>query len=209
VTASKGLVRFKIETLGRAAHSAKPHLGINAITAMASIIAAIQQHHAVIARQTHPLLGPPTCNIGVIRGGVQINLVPASCEIEIDRRLLPGEDPAKVLESFQSLVDSVDLGEAQAIIHAPLLTDTPLETDVHAAPVIAMQTVLADMKLDPQPLGVPFCSDASKFGQRGIPAIILGPGSIDQAHSADEWVPCDQVEFAVDLYEQYCLRCGA
>ena len=207
VTASKGLVRFKVETLGRSAHSAKPHLGINSIEAMARIIAAIESDNQEMENREHPLLGPPTCNIGVIRGGVQINLVPAKCEIEVDRRLLPGETPDDVLRKYRLLVESLNLGQAKAVIHPPLLTDVPLETETDSAPVIAMQTVLRGMDLDPAPMGVPFCSDASKFGQIGIPAMIFGPGSIDQAHSAEEWVPCDQVETAVEIIEQFCRAC--
>ncbi|MDG2221224.1 MAG: M20 family metallopeptidase [Rubripirellula sp.] len=208
VTASKGLVRFKVETLGRSAHSAKPHLGINSIEAMGRVIAAIEVDHRQLNVHKHPLLGPPTCNIGVIRGGVQINLVPAKCEIEVDRRLLPGETPDDVLQHYHKLIESLNLGQAEAVIHPPLLTDVPLETETKSPPVIAMQSVLKGLDLDPDPIGVPFCSDASKFGQIGIPAMIFGPGSIDQAHSAEEWVPCDQVELAVEIIEQFCRTCS-
>lgn len=208
VTASKGLVRFKVETLGRSAHSAKPHLGINAIEAMGRIIAALETDHRQLHQQKHPLLGPPTCNIGVIRGGVQINLVPSNCEIEVDRRLLPGETPDDVLQHYQALIESLNLGQAETVIHPPLLTDIPLETETNSPPVKAMQSVLQKLNLDPEPMGVPFCSDASKFGQIGIPAMIFGPGSIDQAHSAEEWVPCDQVRTATEIIAQFCQTCS-
>lgn len=135
VIASKGLVRFKVETIGRAAHSSKPHLGINAIEHMAEVIAAIQKDTRQLAETVHPLLGPATCNIGVVRGGVQINLVPASCEIEVDRRMLPGETYAGVLAQYQRILDSLVETQPtmQAVIHPPLITDVPLETDVDSA----------------------------------------------------------------------------
>ena len=107
VIASKGLVRWKIETIGKSAHSAKPHLGVNAIEQMAHVISAIEHDTRRLADEPHPLLGPATCNIGVVRGGVQINLVPASCEIEIDRRMLPGETCDDVLAHYQQLLDSL------------------------------------------------------------------------------------------------------
>ena len=208
VTASKGLVRFKIETRGRSAHSAKPHLGINAIDHMAKVIDALEKDTQRLSTAAHPLLGPATCNIGVIRGGVQINLVPASCEIEIDRRLLPDETPATALSHYQQLIDDVSsqTPNMQAILHEPLLTDLPLETDPNSPAVRTMTGVLARLGLDSAVCGVPFCSDASKFGAIGIPSIILGPGSIDQAHAAREYISCDQVKTAVEVYRQFIIQ---
>ena len=205
VIASKGLVRWKIETLGKAAHSAKPHLGRNAIEHMAQIIVAIQKDTIDLARRSHALLGPATCNIGVVRGGVQINFVPDRCEIEIDRRLLPGEHVSGVLSHYQALVDSVAKSHSgmQVVMHQPMLTDIPLETDPDATAVQTMVQVLRHFGLASTLSGVPFCSDASKFGAIGIPSIIFGPGSIDQAHSAIEFVSCNQVVKATEIYQKF------
>lgn len=205
VIASKGLVRWKIEARGKAAHSAKPHLGVNAIVHMAKVIMAIQQDTLELTRIEHRLLGPATCNVGLVRGGVQINFVPDRCEIEIDRRLLPDETIDSVLAHYQTLVDSVtkDDPTMQVVMHHPMLTDRPLETDASSLPVQTMVDVLRRLGLDATLIGVPFCSDASKFGAIGIPSMILGPGSIDQAHAAIEFVDCDQVIRAVDIYRQF------
>lgn len=207
VIASKGLVRWKIETVGKAAHSAKPHLGVNAIEHMARIITALEEDTRSLSDCPHPLLGPATCNIGVIRGGVQINFVPDRCEIEIDRRLLPGETVAGVLAHYQSIVDGVarDTTDMQVIMHPPMLTDVPLQTNHQTDAVQTMVQVLEQCSLPSDVCGVPFCSDASKFGAQGIPSLILGPGSIDQAHAAVEYVECDQVERAVEIYRSYLL----
>jgi acetylornithine deacetylase len=208
VIASKGLVRFKIETIGRAAHSAMPHLGVNAIEHMAEVIAVIQKDNLQLAKSVHPLLGPATCNIGVVRGGVQINLVPASCEIEVDRRMLPGETYEGVLAQYQRILDSLVKTQPtmQVVIHPPLLTDVPLETSRDSAPVQRMVAILADMQLAAEPIGVPFGCDASKFGAIGIPSMILGPGSIDQAHVADEYIECDQVPIAAEIYRRFMIE---
>src|SRR4051812_34515125 len=107
VIASKGVLRWRIIVRGRAAHSSKPHLGVNAISHMARIVLALEADHQCLAAREHPLLGPATCNVGVIRGGVQVNFVPDECAIEIDRRLLPGERAADVLAHYQSLLDAV------------------------------------------------------------------------------------------------------
>lgn len=207
VVASKGLVRWKIETIGKAAHSAKPHLGVNAIEKMARVIAALEKDTLRLSENLHPLLGAATCNVGVIRGGVQINFVPDRCEIEIDRRLLPGETPESALAHYQALVDDLSRQDSQLniVMHPPMLTDVPLETTVNSPAVQAMQRVLSDLGLDDTPIGVPFCSDASKFGALGIPSMILGPGNIDQAHAAVEFIDCEQVERAVEVYRNFMI----
>ncbi|MFG0261174.1 MAG: M20 family metallopeptidase, partial [Novipirellula sp. JB048] len=208
VIASKGLVRWKIETRGKAAHSAKPHLGVNAIEHMAHVIAAIERDTRELAAQTHPLLGPATCNIGVIRGGVQVNFVPDRCEIEIDRRLLPGETREGVLAHYQQLVDSVAAEHPgmDVIMHPPMLSDRPLETDAASPAVRTMASVLESLGLDATLTGVPFCSDASKFGAIGIPSMILGPGSIDQAHAAVEYIECSEVVQAAEIYRRFLIE---
>lgn len=208
VIASKGLVRWKIETVGKAAHSAKPHLGVNAIEHMARIIIALEEDTPRLRDNPHPLLGPATCNVGVIRGGVQINFVPDRCEIEIDRRLLPGETVDGVLAHYQSIVDAVARAtpDMQVITHPPMLTDLPLQTDRLTDAVQTMVRVLEECGLPSEVCGVPFCSDASKFGAKGIPSLIMGPGSIDQAHAAIEYVDCEQVERAVEIYRRFLLE---
>jgi len=208
VVASKGVVRWKIETMGRAAHSSKPHLGINAIAHMARIIVAIEQDALQLSHRQHSLLGCATCNVGVIRGGVQVNFVPDRCEIEIDRRLLPGEQRAEVLAHYQSLVDGVAAAqlEMRVVMHAPMLSDLPLETDPNCAAVRSLGRVLDSLGIDSTPVGVPFGSDASKFGALGIPSIIFGPGSIDQAHAAVEYIECQQVVQAAEIYRRFLVE---
>ena len=210
VIASKGLVRWKIVTRGKAAHSSKPHLGYNAIEAMAHVVTALQKDTLLLSKRVHPLLGPATCNIGVIRGGTQINFVPDRCEIEIDRRMLPGESCVEVLDHYQQLLDSVAAKHAgiEMTMEPPMLSDCPLESAADSVAVKTMRRILKDLGHDPTPVGVPFCSDASKFGALGIPSLILGPGSIDQAHAAIEFVDCGQVIEAAAIYRKFILEFG-
>ena len=210
IVASKGLVRWMIETQGVAAHSAKPHLGVNAITSMLHVLRALEDDSETLASRSHPLLGSATCSVGVIRGGVQVNLVPARCQVEIDRRLLPEETTEGVLGHYQTLIDDVMQKHPQvkAIMHPPMLTDLPLETPVDCAPVHELVRVLSDLGYQANPAGMPFGSDASKFGTLGIPSLIFGPGSIDQAHTADEFVDCEQVLHCREVYRRYMLADG-
>ncbi len=208
IIASKGLVRWMIEVEGVAAHSAKPHLGKNAIVHMMHLIHELERDTQNLALSSHPLLGSATLNIGVIRGGVQINLVPDRCEIEIDRRLLPDEDLEQVLNHYQSMVEKVayELPDFKATMHPPMLTDLPLDTNPNSHAVKVMKQTLIQHGQSDDLAGVPFCSDASKFGAMQIPSIIFGPGSIDRAHSANEYVECDQVEMAATLYRDFVLN---
>ena len=208
VVASKGVLRWRIRVQGKAAHSGKPHLGINAINHMARVILALEEDHRGLANNSHPLLGSATCNVGVIHGGVQVNFVPDQCVIEVDRRLLPGEKPAAVLAHYQSLIDALQLQHAtlRAVMEPPMLTDDPLETPVESAVVRLATALLAERRRDAQPGGVPFGSDASKLSRQGVPSIVFGPGSIDQAHGAVEFVDLAEVEAAAGFYRDFILR---
>lgn len=207
VVASKGTLRWRIVVNGKAAHSAKPHLGINAVSHMARIVLALEKDHVDLAAHGHPLLGPATCNVGVIRGGVQVNFVPDECAIEIDRRMLPGETADGVLAHYQSILDALRTQhtDLDASMEAPMLVDEALETEQDASIVVEASRVLTDLGFDGSPAGVPFCSDASKLSRAGIPTIIFGPGSIDQAHAAVEWVPISEVEQAAEFYRRVIL----
>jgi acetylornithine deacetylase len=205
VIASKGVLRWKIHTHGRAAHSSKPHLGVNAISMMARVIQAIEADARELAQHPHPLLGPATANVGVIHGGIQVNFVPDQCSIEVDRRLLPGERAETVLEHYQNLLHGIAhvIPEFRFSMDAPMLVDVPLETDATAHAVTAASNVLHLAGRDGTPCGVPFGSDASKLAAIGIPSLIIGPGDIDLAHTAAEHVPIAEVEFAASFFHDY------
>ncbi|MBM3823678.1 MAG: M20 family metallopeptidase [Verrucomicrobia bacterium] len=205
VTATKGVLRWQIRVCGKAAHSSKPHLGVNAIEHMARLILALEQDSKRGSTTVHPLLGPATCNIGVIRGGVQVNAVPDECVIEVDRRLLPGETIRTVLDHYQALLDELSTRHPgfRAEQKQPMLTDEALETPASADVVQVAQRVLSGMGWDGTPTGVPFGSDASKLARHGIPSVVVGPGSINRAHAAEEFVELDQVEAAFEFYRTF------
>jgi acetylornithine deacetylase len=112
------------------------------------------------------------------------------------------------LQHYQQLVDGIASQHPgmKVVMHPPMLSDRPLDTapDTRAAQVMA--GVLNSFGLDSTLRGVPFCSDASKFGAIGIPSIILGPGSIDQAHASVEYIDCEQVIQAMQIYRQFIVE---
>jgi len=206
VTATKGVLRFRIRLRGAAAHSSQPWLGASAVSAAARVVLALDAaHDTLAATHGHPLLGGATGCVGLISGGVQVNIVPETCDLAVDRRLLPGEDADAVLDGYRRLVANL-LGDGPVRAACePLLTDPPLETPPTTAVVRTAATAATALGLDATPVGVPYGSDASKLARGGIPAIVFGPGSIDDAHAADESVPLDAVATAADFYREFLL----
>ncbi len=208
VVASKGVLRWRIRTRGRAAHSSKPHLGVNAIQHMTRVLLALEEHDDTLSTRVHPLVGRATCNVGVISGGVQVNFVPDECLIELDRRLLPGESAAEALREYQALLDEVAARNPGLVVEMepPMLTDEALDTPVDAPPALLAGEILREMGLDGDPVGVPFGSDASKLARQGVPSLVFGPGSIDRAHAAVEYVEIDQVLQAEAFFRAFLRR---
>ncbi|MEX2578293.1 MAG: M20 family metallopeptidase [Verrucomicrobiales bacterium] len=206
VRCNKGVLRWRIETRGVAAHSSKPHLGKNAIVAMAKVVAALERFHESLADRSHPLLGSATCSIGLIEGGTQVNFVPERCAVTLDRRMLPGETAESVLADYEGVLSEFPPGEV--IVHPPLLSDEAMETPADAAVVRKASALLDSLGLDPEPAGVPFGCDCTKLARAGIPSLVFGPGSIDRAHGAIEYVELEQVELAFDFYRRFLMEYG-
>jgi acetylornithine deacetylase/succinyl-diaminopimelate desuccinylase family protein len=207
VSCNKGVLRWQIETRGLAAHSSKPHLGINAIVTMARVIDHLERHHAALRSRTHPHVGEATCTISLIEGGAQVNFVPERCLITLDRRMLPGETGMTVLSEYEAVL--ADFRDGEVMIHPPRLSDEAMETSPDSPLMRSAGAILAEMGLDPAPAGVPFGCDVTKLHRAGIPGIIFGPGSIDQAHAAVEWVDLDQVEMALAFHRRFLLSYGS
>lgn len=211
VIAHKGVVRGQIVVAGRAAHSSEPHLGVSAIDGMADVLVALRSLPGRLATRSHPLVGSPTFSVGLIEGGTGVNIVPARCAITYDRRVNPGEQPEAIRAELEAILDQVRTNRPDVTITLapPDLVDDALETNADDALVAAAAAACAAAGLDGRPVGVPYGTDASKLrNRRGIPSIVFGPGEIAQAHGADEFVPLDHLDRAVDVYEGIALRLG-
>lgn len=210
VTASKGCLRCRIHVSGKAAHSSKPYLGVNAIEGMMRVLGALDADSRRLEKIRHPLVGAPTWNVGRIEGGTQVNVVPERCFVEIDRRLIPGEEPLGTYSDYKTLINKLreEFPNLEVNIEEPFVYDWPLDTAPDNEIVSALSQILSNRGLDGTPSGVAFGSDASKFAKAGIPSVILGPGSIDQAHTAEEYVDLNEVEAAFLVYRDLMLHYG-
>lgn len=201
VVCHKGVVRWRCDALGRAAHSACPSQGDNAIYHMGHAVVAFEQYATELARRTpHARVGVPTISVGTIRGGICVNAVPDFCSIEIDRRLLPHEEPEQArAEAMQWLAAHVPQPDRfrheQPFLVSPALPD---QADTALARRLA-ETARAH-GCRGHLVGVPFGTDAPAFSALGTPTVVFGPGSIEQAHTAAEWVPLDQLHAATEVF---------
>jgi acetylornithine deacetylase len=200
VNAHKGVIRWHLETRGRACHSSSPDQGINAIYRMGKIVSGIERYAEELrASRIDPLLGPATMSVGRIDGGVSVNIVPESCRIEIDRRLIGGENPAaapKELESFLRGERGVD---APFVTLPPWMAMPALSPNGSEQAVAALGSAIDSVRGSHSVTPVPYGTDAATLAAGGIPSIVFGPGDIAKAHTCDEYVPLDEVEQASEI----------
>ena len=196
VVAHKGCVRYRIRTRGVSAHGSMPEQGVNAIHRMAEVIEVLRGFAFDVP--PHPILGTPTLNIGTIRGGAGINLVPDHAEIGVDIRLLPGQREGAVRAALEQRLGTdvaVELLEQAASVASD--PDHPWIRSVfrvaerhlgHAVPAA----------------GVPYFTDASVLTAAlgNPPTIILGPGEAAMAHKTDEYCRVSLLEQAVAIYAE-------
>jgi acetylornithine deacetylase/succinyl-diaminopimelate desuccinylase family protein len=204
VVAHKGVVRWRCNTHGRAAHSSSPQLGENAIFKMAPVLQSLQryQKEVVPGLASHPLCGTPTLSVGTITGGLSVNTVPDLCTIEIDRRLVPGEDPAVAYQDAKDFVAAQSPG-SDAQHERPMITTRGLSDAANSALADRLQAVATRAGTECAKIGVPYGTDASALSAAGVPCVVFGPGSIAQAHTADEWLEIEELHKASEILYQF------
>lgn len=202
VRAHKGVTRWKIITRGKAAHSAYPDRGENAIYAMAQVIQRMEALAADLQEvRPHPLLGAPSLSVGVIEGGQTVNTVPETCWIDVDRRTLPGETPEGVLAPVRCMLSEVD----SATIQPPYLEVGGMEVAETAPAVCRLAEAIRAGAGDVVIEGAPYATDAGIYCSAGIPTVVFGPGDISQAHTAEEFLELSQLEAAVAIIKRMLI----
>jgi acetylornithine deacetylase/succinyl-diaminopimelate desuccinylase-like protein len=205
VVAHKGAARWRCSAHGVATHSSQPHKGDNAIYHMARVLAVLEQYaHDVVPKlASHPLCGHPTLSVGLISGGISVNTVPDHCTIEIDRRVLPIEDPQVALDHCLDYLQT-RLGPQAPVVHdMPFMLTRGLADQHNGELAVRLSDVIRQHGHPGQRIGVPYGTDAPHYAATGCPTVVFGPGSISQAHTADEWLDIDQLRAAADILHDF------
>jgi acetylornithine deacetylase/succinyl-diaminopimelate desuccinylase-like protein len=186
VNTHKGSVWLTLRAHGRAAHGSMPEIGENAIEKILEVIDMLRGELAVRFGASDETLGPLTFNLGTIQGGSRINIVPDLCEAKIDIRTLPGQNLAPLLDSLAQQFAGV---EFERRILDPLYTNCAHRfirlLEACGAPCV----------------GAPWFCDAAFLAAAGTPAVALGPGSMAQAHTADEWISLADLHAGVEFFK--------
>lgn len=191
VRACKGCMRWFVEVRGKAAHTAKPHEGISAVRLAGRLLDAFDTRMAACA-ETHPLLGPPTLVCTGFEAGEGPNTVPSRAMLRFDYRYLPSQDGDAVWSEFKALAE--DVLDGACTVHEPFIDSSAMDVPEASLIVTLAREVCRRHGVAPEAIGVPYGSDATKMvNLGGVPTIVFGPGSIDQAHARDEYVDLAEV----------------
>lgn len=204
VVAARGDAYLDITVGGVAAHSGRPDDGCNAIYGAARIVESLRAWHHELASDPHPLVGPATFNVGLIDGGQGTSIVPARCRIQVDRRLLPGEDPDEVERGARERIAALDLDADGLTVELSLPMSMPgFETSTTDPFVTTLDESLGAAGGPGHPLGgwTAACDGGFVARDWGVPVVVLGPGSVnEQAHRPDESVGVDEITTAARAY---------
>lgn len=204
----KGILMEGIRVIGRSGHSSNPALGVSALEAMHRVMGELLAWRTELQeRYREPLfqVPVPTLNLGHIHGGDSPNRICPSCELHMDLRTLPGMDPLELRHIMHQRLGRCLEGTGAAVDFTPLFAGIPsLETPADSALVRAAE------ELTGEPAGaVAFGTEGPYLQALGMETVVLGPGSIDQAHQPDEYLPLDSINPTLDILDALVVRfCG-
>lgn len=203
IPAHKGSGGADIMIHGKAAHSSKPELGINANQKAADFLYELRALQLELDKEQHPLLGPTTVECTLMEGGFKANIIPDQAKLTINFRLIPVHKEPEVSKGwFTSIIERLARNDPE--FKAELTShraSSPLDVSLDSEIV----TILKDI-LGTEPVGAPYYTEAVSYTSAGIPAIICGPGSIDQAHTPDEYISLEQLGFGYKTYKELVKR---
>ena len=204
----KGIMMESVRITGRAGHSSNPALGNSALDGMHAVMGDLVAFRTEMAeRYGNPLfeVAYPTLNLGHIHGGDSPNRICGRSELHFDLRMTPGGSNAEVREDIRKRLTHIGEQRGLAIeLHSLIQDVAPFEE-----PASSGLVKLAQKLTGHEAIAVAFATEAPFLQQLGMETIVMGPGSIDQAHQPDEFLPLDQVRPCIDLLERfirhYCL----
>ena len=200
--AHRGFVWVDIETFGVAAHGSRPHLGVDAIAKMGKVLVALDAHdRAMRAQPTHDLLGGGSLHASLIHGGEEISMFPAHCQLQVERRTIPGETQSSVEAEVNDILAEIATADPDFKAQAKAtFARSPYSID-KSHPLVQQLKGIAEAKLggEVKRIGSSWWMDSALFGDAGIPTVVLGPAGAG-AHAIEEWVDLASVERCRDIY---------
>jgi acetylornithine deacetylase/succinyl-diaminopimelate desuccinylase-like protein len=196
----KGGLGLEVTVHGHAAHSSKPHLGQNAISGAARIIVAVDAELERLSSEppTTPV-GTGTISCNEVEGGLARNIIPDSCSLYVGRRAAPGEDPEVLFEQLSRLIDNAAAPLNTTIV---LANGNPGSAGFYQEPDSDLVRALSELA-GTAPDTADYGTNALKYPEVAGELVVFGPGSIDQAHQAVEWVDIAQLQLATDVYRRW------
>lgn len=199
VDAHKGPVRWSVVVDGRAAHSSMAHLGVNAITYAAKLLGELEKIESDIAGKfPDPRFEPPypTLQVTQLAGGTAANIVPISCQFGFEIRAMPGLDIPAIEQRLRTYADEHCL---------PLMRRVAPESSISITQTNAVPPFCAERNSEALALAlklsnsnatyaVSYATEAGLFQDAGAPSVVIGPGDIAQAHTANEWIAKSEIE---------------
>lgn len=203
--AHKGFVWVRVTFHGRAAHGSRPDIGIDAIRHAGLYLSALDEYaDALRARPAHPLLEYGSFHAGTISGGVAESVYPDRCELLIERRTMPGEKPETVVAEFEAVLNTVRAREPGIEATLEMTLERPgTEVAEDDALVLGLLDAGESFGVPRVVEGMTAWVDAAFLNEAGIPAVCYGPGSIEQAHTDDEWVDVREIQVCADVLERF------
>jgi acetylornithine deacetylase/succinyl-diaminopimelate desuccinylase-like protein len=208
VTAHNGCLHLEVTVTGKQAHAAMPQTGVDALEAANAILGALYAHRSALARiRSHsPGIVSPTLNVGLIKGGINTNVVPDQVVFRIDRRIIPEENPSQVEAELRELIaacaksrEQIKVDVTRPLLAAPLV---PLPGTERIATAIARHAERI-LGVDIHPTGVPLYTDARHYAAAGTPVVLYGAGPRSileaNAHNADENLRLDDLRAATKI----------
>ena len=188
---------------GKAAHSSKPELGINANQKAADYLYALRGLQSKLDETRHPLLGPTTVECTMMNGGFKSNIIPDQARLTLNFRLIPEhKDPEVSRKWFEDMIASLSSKDpefkAELTRHG---ASEPLNVPLDSRIVTTLRDILGT-----RIVGAPYYTEAVNYTKAGIPTVICGPGSIDQAHTPDEYVSLEQLELGLSTFKEAVKR---
>lgn len=204
----KGIMMESIRLTGKSGHSSNPALGINAMDAMHAVMSELMALRLDLAKRyqnAHFAVSTPTMNFGCIHGGDNPNRICGSCELEFDLRTLPGMRNADLQEEIYQRVRPIAQDQAVQLEYRSLFPGIGSFITEENSALVKMAETLTGCISE----AVNYATEAPFLQQLNIETLVLGPGSIDQAHQPDEYLAHDQIQPCIKLLqgliESFCL----